>query len=477
MLVQVQKLVHQRFILMCIPYNPVDSADNWFPFTSGVYLLIKWVIVMLKKYVSLFLCIFISFTFLSACSSSSSHDLQATDELIIYGPPGWESVLNIPITQYENLYPDVNILYKSFGNYSSEAQLNFEQELYTELMAGKGPDVLLYSISTFPDVHKVFESGVLYNIDILINKDSAFSEQDYIKGIMEGGYYNDARYFIPLSCSTAYLVAQKEQLNMANFQLSETFNFCDWADQAIKYLKNPSRDQRQTLFDPNNHPNFHMFLMFSGVPIINYETKEICIDSHEFQAFVEFYKAIYPYTTNIDGDFYTNLYDVESRLESVIQGDYLFDFVVSDDYIVDVFQNNAINHPDILFTFPTFHYDEAMGMGGMVASINNSSRNKKNAYDFIKILLSPTTQDYVFRSDSILKSSKLKKFDEEYVDILSGNKKSTIPYVQSIKFCVNFSKQLEKVVYTELVPYFEDKISYEEAINSLFGKLELYLYE
>lgn len=86
----------------------------------------------------------------SVSCSAHSEALKPTDKLVIYCPDHLEDSVRIARGQFQKQFPEVEIEYKLFDN----AELDYAQVLRTEVMAGKGPDVIFFGPYEFQDTEK-----------------------------------------------------------------------------------------------------------------------------------------------------------------------------------------------------------------------------------------------------------------------------------------------------------------------------------
>lgn len=177
---------------------------------------------------------------------------EQTGKLVIYQAPEMEDILQLAVPIFKAKFPEVEVELKEFGSYAedlkngSQNSENYRTQLQSELMAGQGPDILLWNNrpesglygSGFADVNKVLESGVFYNLDNFIVHDDTFDINDYNENVLNGGMYKGERLFIPITYGVTAFTTSKENLDRNQIKLSEDLNFNQFSKIISDYCKN-----------------------------------------------------------------------------------------------------------------------------------------------------------------------------------------------------------------------------------------------
>ena len=371
---------------------------------------------------------------------------------------------------YTARFPNVQLEWKQF-----DSMEDFTFILTAELAAGKGPDLIAYHRETFPDIYKLAETGVFMNLDIFLNEDPTFDKSAYIGAVFDGGYIRSERVFIPIVFDQAYVIADQATLHKAHITLSDTPTFSEWSDQIKAFLKSDDCAGAIRLFD-DIYPNFALFFTQSGVQILDYETKELYIDREEFHQFIDFYQEIYPFGNQKEYPD-TRMGPFPDIMDALVHGELLFD-IASEEYTVfEIVEDmEAKEYPDIIFPFPRFGGSKSICTGYEFLSINHAGRNKRNAYEFMKIMLSEPVQSWYF-SGAVHKKALALRTSEEYVAALDGQGNSLHEFTQGAEYYNFYSKQLIHIVYDTFLPYFKKQAPYDHCIEILRDKLMIYINE
>ena len=141
----------------------------------------------------------------------------AASELRVY-MSDWQAEEFAPVLeQFQKNYPDIELTLDVYK--MEDGFLNAADKLATELMAGKGPDLLISDNVPTGDVKKLLKSGVFAPMDEFINQDASWNTEDYIMPVIEGGKFDGVQYVMPLSYDPVIMVSSKEA--MAEMNLTE----------------------------------------------------------------------------------------------------------------------------------------------------------------------------------------------------------------------------------------------------------------
>ena len=148
----------------------------------------------MKKFVSILLAVVLIFSVLTCVGCEADKKEENTITYYHYEP--YVSPVSILIYQYnekcKNVQNRINIV--EFDNIEK-----MTSQLTTELMAGKGPDIItsgelsLLSLST----EKLIKQGVFANIDDIISNSEDKDKlklSDYNSNILDAGVYDGKRY-------------------------------------------------------------------------------------------------------------------------------------------------------------------------------------------------------------------------------------------------------------------------------------------
>ncbi|MDD4493522.1 MAG: extracellular solute-binding protein [Eubacteriales bacterium] len=294
----------------------------------------------------------------------------------------------------------------------------YRNRISTELMAGEGPDLILFEYYT-PDIYRMSELGVFYDLNSLISQDKEFDMDKYFNAVMDCGIINDKRYLIPITYTIPAFMTTEEIME-ANGMVYDMANWT-WeylSDFMVNYCMNDSNEI--TRYFSDYYFQFDDCLYSSGIDFIDRKNKVTCFENQEFKEILEVYKKIFAFskqTHSAGQDMKANelfsinaFYMLSPREARTFQSD------------IKYYTDGTIR----MIPFPT--YDGKSGLtanAGTIAAINNNSGNKETAYEFIKILLSDEIQKKEFAAIPV-SSEAFNSMLEEYSKDTEPKKWGTI---------------------------------------------------
>lgn len=126
---------------------------------------------------------------LSACGTGT--ESEAKKKLSVYRVET-DALYMSALDTYQKENSDLELEIKTFPTYQE-----MKDQLNTELMSGKGPDVLLYnSLYSESDPLKLADSGAFLSLDSYMEE---LSNSEYFETILEAGKIGGTQYLLPLS--------------------------------------------------------------------------------------------------------------------------------------------------------------------------------------------------------------------------------------------------------------------------------------
>jgi len=413
-----------------------------------------------------------------------------TDKLTIYMNPFCDDLIDRATVEFKRLYPDIELDIIDFGTDLSGARSAYLQTLQTELMSGKGPDLIVSAYFDFPDIRKAIEAGVFYDLDNFLLNDEDFNFDLYNKAVLETGVFNGNRYIMPINYQTPIILTTQENLRAESIDINSFKTFTGFYESIKKYADR--HKENNSVFWGQYPEALYMVFPWFGIDFYNFDNKTINLQSDELKIVLDSCKSMYNQRAELNisgysGDSVIALRNKKCLMELLTShgiGNFLYDY-------------GALLHDQnpIFFNKPTSDGRTIAQISGFTA-INNSSNNKQNAYNFIKILLSPSIQNAndMFSGGAdipVLKSAVEIRVNDTYKNLSGGTPDGSIviekipqeiidEYIQAITeidYCVLESWTPIGFLYEAMIPYCEDRSSYESCIAEAKNKLELYMYE
>ena len=317
--------------------------------------------------------------------SDTAVDLTPTEELVIYIPADFDDSKNwmsAAAADYQQAYPGVDVT-SSIINYN-----DYAVRLRTELMAGSGPD-LLFPQAFGANTAKNMESGMFLNLTDIMAKDEDFRREDYVEAVLDGGVYRGRQYIVPLSFKIDQYVSSKTKLRELGFDASRVTDTVSFLNEAAAALPKAETNPSFAAMFPSFF-SFGWFCESSGLELIDWEKREVLPDKAGFKAFCEAYKPLYANDYRVTGKV-TKSFGGPGLYADIETGDVVFWRSYATGYLHNA---SNLNAKDECVTIVPTRRDGGLQAGTYnCISINANSKNQYNAYNFIKLLLSPALQD------------------------------------------------------------------------------------
>lgn len=176
---------------------------------------------IIKTIISINICIFMLLT-LFGCNNTDEQD-NSKDLLTIY------VVNEHPIIRLIEEYNDSTTFAKiNVVDFQDNETLN--SKLSAELMAGKGPDIVLYdsNYNGVSNIEKMMALDVFADYNELIKadiSDSAIDFNNYYENILDSGVYNGKRFFMPISYIPDILITTAEACDKYKINLNDSITY------------------------------------------------------------------------------------------------------------------------------------------------------------------------------------------------------------------------------------------------------------
>jgi len=315
-------------------------------------------------------------------SQGDSNKADASDseyDITIYAFSSQYNILTAA-SDYQDKHPDMRIKIEEFSRREPE---NPKIRLATELMSGKGPDVIAFDRRYFDSLYKAATSGAFYDLNELMSKDTKLNMADFNPELMKWGVYNGKRYFVPLSANARFICSTKEALDANKIKL-ENCSLKEFGDIVKRYMEE-NRGENAYFFDSDF--TFRDILNASGLKIIDYENKQTFFKTKEFIDLMVFFKDINE--TVLPKDVEKNIIDIKLINEGKLVAcmDYIGSF--KDLWTINSNFKSLAGGELIFYPIPTYRESsDILVTFREGAAINSAAKNKEAAYEIVKLLMS-----------------------------------------------------------------------------------------
>ena len=204
------------------------------------------------------------------------------------------------VKQFREKHKDVTVIIERLPKDAESREVRLQQ-LRTEIMAGKGPDIFLLPTNTnevmtlepgvfdleplFPDVNQAMYNGLFLDISEMYDADTELDKEGLLTAVMDAGVVGEARYTLPLNYDIPVIYLDIERLaeggiDPSIYQQGIIDLMDDIAGRGIDWLA-AGMDDLQL--------GYHIFNYFPE--LIEYENQEVLVTREELLEFLRSYCA------------------------------------------------------------------------------------------------------------------------------------------------------------------------------------------
>lgn len=363
----------------------------------------------------------------------------------------------------------------------------YRERLNTELMAGKGPDILCgFGYYTKDYMNK----GLFVNMDEMIKKDKKFDINDYYLSLIDGSRHNGGLYALPLTYMFECFVVNEGLLNEKGIEIPENWTWKDFYDIAEK-IRESSSDRECYMLPKlvNGWMPLYTMIIQDMDYYIDREKKIARFDTQEFMDILKMYRFMesqglfHPDIDEVSFIESSNRIDTSSILFFLNSGTGIY--YESSDWLGEAFKNGFKIIPA-----PKGIHTGTMFFQGRNIYINKSTKYQDECWEFIKYLLSEEMQKQLAERNDYVINKKADDFALEsfrkYQSEHPGEFKHAITdgEIEQIRNVINnalnrsqFYDELGSIIEKELVSFMDNKKSAEETAKGIQNKVQLYLNE
>lgn len=292
------------------------------------------------------------------------------------------------INEFKSRFGNVEIKQKLFYAKSDD---EFNKTLSTEILTGEGPDVIICDpLKNLDSISKIFSNGAFADLNEFISKDKDFKLENYKRAVINAGVFNGRREFLPIYYTRQFLFTTDSILEQNGINIKDVCSIKDLKTIVENFSKNKVRKSKYLfdfLFD------FYYLMNFYGDNFLDYKNKQCNFDSTEFKDLLRLYKnmqSVMASDKDITGHTVT---------QSLLMKNNIIVFATeSEGSTHSIFTNSSCIYRDfskdmkiIKIVGPSSN-NKLRPIIADIAAINNNSKNKEYAYEFIKVLLSDEIQ-------------------------------------------------------------------------------------
>lgn len=458
----------------------------------------------MKKAIPLFLTIAILIFVLSACGASQQNvnvwqDTpsvpQTNERLSVFcvGDLRDSGMIELALNRYRQLYPDIQVELIKPESENIEEREELYQQVAAQIMAGEGPDVFLVNPAIM-DVEKLVRQGIFADMEPFFEADD-FDWTPYHQAVMDGGVWNGKRFVIPLTYNFQLLFTTRTALEETGFDMDACKDYMGFLEETMRFMEDPTQT-RQLFCKPLMIVDVEGI---SGITIADYDTQTIDLTSPVLQPGFQWYKSV---IERHPGNEMTLGYGgLEYSAGVVRDGEVLFAQSLGGAFDGFFHEFAALKTIDEVVMLPIRDVN-----GGIQARIEYSvavrgnSENLQNAFNYIKVLLSPEIQNKLQNGDqlSVLNSAneygyemisqgklwQIKAGTAGFVGTVDPNQATDWPNREEFDQFVALTEEITGASFSnrlrlqgKMYPYVYENADYEETLKTAQREMEIYISE
>lgn len=398
--------------------------------------------------------------------------------------------LEMAVSEFQAGHPDIEIDIKDFkGAYFGESdtieemrkrQEQFETTVNTELMAGKGPDIIYFADLPY---RKYIDKNMFVNLGELMENDREFNKAELNFNVIDAMRYKSGLYIVPINYQFDIVCANKEILDKENITIDDrNWTWDDFMNIAEKVTKDTSNNGAAGQYagytlTRTNRGIFNN--LFNCNKFVDMENRKANFATDDFINMLKACKAF-----NDEGKLY-KAGSFNEAVEMSKRGGIAFIFSgISDYYSSKYVRSNWFPGEVRLLRMPS---DSAVDAGEIefgsvnMFAINSNTRYKDEAWEFLKVLLSSDLQASPELSNGLpVNNEALKEkagFVKEYLQMEQKDIDEINKFISEVGRYNYNDARIESIINAEVDEFFSGNKSAEETAEIIQNKVGLYLNE
>jgi len=415
---------------------------------------------------------------LSGCLLASCGK-KKENKLTVYMSDYQEGYYKEGIEEFRETYPDVQL---EIASYSMSEPLSTEQKIKTQMMAGEGPDLLLFTSLGVDDVYKYMAAGAFAPLDEYMEADG-WDSGKYVETVMEGGRFDGRQYVMPLNYTVRIVLSSKEALESAGFDIASCTDMLSLMQEISGLYEGDYKEQ--ILADCS------MFIFFPQQlkgEFLDYKTGKIGTDPDELRSACDAYRNIFEEDNGADSMMDQGYYS---------QGTAILErraYITGLSGLAGLLQPiAAIAAQETPVLIPVSKGDgKSIAQIREYAGIRANSENKENAWNLLRILMGEKMQTGMSESIDtvpVLKSAVEERIRRGVAEAEDGAEDGVetgkiseellgeyLSYVKEPGTAM-FPNDLARKFIETMIPYLHGEAEYDTCLEEFENYAKIYLTE
>lgn len=252
----------------------------------------------------------------------------------------------------------------------------------TQLMSGKGPDIMLLSPLPYENY---IDKNLLANLSELMEADKSFDISKYYTNILDAVKYNGSLYGLPLSVSLNVMQANKELLDKYDIKIDDgKWTWQDFEQAAARIIDGSSKEGAQGVYALSGMDGSTLIASLvseSFYKFVDRNKKSASFDSGEFIDLLNFAAGM------IDKNYINTDTSQGKTADLASRGNTVFSAGTVKSYMDMMMAKQLYGDGAEFLKYPGDGADLSFTTGNLYG-INDKSPNKALAWEFLKFLAS-----------------------------------------------------------------------------------------
>jgi multiple sugar transport system substrate-binding protein len=423
-------------------------------------------------------------------NSASTQKTAAAKKVINLAAHFSDRWLEAAVSEFQSEHPDIEIKIKDYkaayyggGDTVEEARKRedeFVKTLNTELMTGKGPDIIYFANLPY---RKYIDKKMFVNLSDLMEKDDKFNKSELNFNILDALKYKGGLYTIPISYQFEMMVANKSILDKDNIKIDDmNWTWDDFMQIAQKVTRDTNNDgtvDQYAMAGRSNTGIFPYLLEGSIGRYVDLDKKTASFDSMDFINLLDTCKTFNDKKLLFETSDYEKIVDMSSR------GGIVFDIAGSPGYSMAKYLKDSVFSGEIsMLRMPSDQTAGSRKVGfdsGNMFAISSNSKFRDESWEFMKVLLSEKMQSspelqngYPVNNEALKEMAKFSietlKMPQEDIDTIN----KFLPDVSEYRYDDGKAGSIAK---SEVINFFSGEKSAEETAKIIQNKATTALNE
>lgn len=286
--------------------------------------------------------------------------------------------------KFQQKHPDIKVEIKSMGE---DVNINDAVKKFNaEIMSGKAADLICLDGLPYK---KYIDKNIFANISEIIVKDSTFDTGQYYSNILEACKYKGSLYAMPVSFSFGAVEVDKALTDGQDIRLDEnSWTWKTFKEAVLKVVKDKNNDGKTDIYGLSKIEPLELFgYVFSSnmKQFIDMENRKCNFDSKAFVEVLETVKAL------SDNKTMHATLDNGALFNNGSSGTIGFNLINDMNTFAYTVAKNMLGSKTEVLAMPLSSENQLRTFDAVLFAINNNSKLKPEAWEFIKFLTAGET--------------------------------------------------------------------------------------